>query len=306
MVTVLREYSQDFWALGALPLGVALDLIVGKPKGWPHPNEAIQRLIAIAERGLRVAVAKVGGGPNAERLAGLVLTTVVVGLVGSLAWLVTDLCHQLGGPATLVGRALLIYWGVTIRAEGKKCLLDDLESQRACVESIGSKANDATIAPLFWLAVAGPAGLWAYRAISELVRKVGFGDARSLHFGRASAQLDDFANLVPVRLTWLSIALSAALLGEDGAAALRIGWRDGRNHPCPNVGWGEATLAGALGIQLCGRPSRGGIPTGKTLVGDPIVPMDRMVVRRAARIARLAGLNAVALAWAAGILFFGT
>src|SRR5258708_817640 len=90
MATVFIEYAVDFWAIGALPLGAVLDLTLGDPRWMPNPVRLIPFLIERAEGGLRVAVAKRGGGPRAELVAGLVLATLVVGLVGGLAWLAVE------------------------------------------------------------------------------------------------------------------------------------------------------------------------------------------------------------------------
>jgi adenosylcobinamide-phosphate synthase len=313
-----------------LPLGVALDLVLGDPRRWPHPVRGIGRLIGVAERGLRVAVARAGGGASAERWAGVVLVTVVVGLVASLAWLLTDLFTQIGGPATLIGRGLMIYWGLAIRSLASETLrasespilsvarrelamivgrdtagLDATGINRACVETIGENTNDAIVAPLFWLALLGPAGLWGYKAVNTLDSMVGYRNPRYQNFGWASAKLDDLVNLVPARLTWLLIALSAALVKEDGLAALKIGWRDGRKHPSPNAAWGEAAMAGALGVQLGGPASYGGVPSFKPLIGEPIEPIDRSTVRRAVRVMVVAALHAAAFSLLASAFFFG-
>ena len=322
MATVIEKIDPNYWALGALPLGVALDLMVGDPRGWPHPVRVIGRTIVLAERGLRVAVAKAGGGPGKEMVAGVVLATVVVGLVGCLAWLADDTLSQIGGPVLLIGRALMIYWGLAIRGLGDETLraaeaadlpsarrelamivgrdtagLDRPAIDRACLETIGENTNDAVVAPLFWLAIAGPGGFWAYKAINTLDSMVGYRNARYRYLGWASARLDDLANLVPARLTWLLIALAAVLLGERFGEAFRVGWRDGRKHPSPNAGWGEAAIAGALGVQLGGPAVYGGIPSSKPLLGDPLDPIDRATVRRAVRIMHVAALHAAALAW---------
>jgi adenosylcobinamide-phosphate synthase len=323
MVLVDRYYSQDFWALGALPLGVALDLLVGDPRGWPHPVRAIGRLVGVAERGLRVAAAQAGGGARVERACGVVLAVVVVGFVASLVALATDFCDQFPGPVRLIGRGLMIYWGLAIRSLGRETLkaseasslfvarrelsmivgrdtagLDQTGIYRACLETIGENTNDAVVAPLFWLAILGPAGLWGYKAVNTLDSMVGYRNDRYRHFGWASARLDDLANLIPARLTWLLIAVSAGLLGEDGLSALRIGWRDGRKHPSPNAAWGEAAIAGALGVQLGGVATYGGVPSTKPFLGDPIQSLDRSTVRRAVRIMVVASLHAAALAFA--------
>ncbi len=315
------------WAVGATPMGVVLDLALGDPRGWPHPVRAIGSLIGLVERGLRAAVARVGGGPKAELLAGLLLVVIVVGLTTGSAWFVVHLCGRIGGLAPLLGGSVLIYWGLAIRSLGEESLraseafdlatarvelslivgrdtadLDEPEVYRACVETIGENANDAIVAPLFWLAVAGPAGLWAYKAINTLDSMVGYRDHRYLHFGRASARLDDLANLVPARLTWLLIAMAAGLVGDRAMSALRVGWRDGRKHPSPNAAWGEAAMAGALGVQLGGPATYRGIPTRKPTLGDPGRPISRSTVRRAVRIMQVAAILAAAMAWAVRFL----
>ena len=198
MPIVLPEYDENFWALGALPLAVFLELVLGQKKRWPRSFRAIDWLIRIAERGLRVEVSKRGGNRRIEFAAGMILTIVIVGLVASVIWLATDLLDRLIGPSTLMGRAILIYWGLSLRSlgdltlrvwkapsltaarhdlamieGGDGSLLGGLEIHRSCLEAIGEHASDAIIAPLFWLAVAGPAGLWAYRAVGALDRMVG-------------------------------------------------------------------------------------------------------------------------------------
>jgi adenosylcobinamide-phosphate synthase len=315
-VTVLPEYGVNLWAVGALPLGVGLDLAFGPFPGKPRPCQAIGRLVDLAERGLRVAVARRGSTSKAELLAGVVLTLVVVGLVGGLAWLAIELLGQIGGPATLIGRAILIAWGLTfgrlggevIRASEAGYLVTDRRAasnliglgasrldqegiRRACVQIVGERANCQVVAPFFWLAIGGVAGLWSYQAIDTLSSKVADGSPRSRYFGFAAARLDDLANFVPARLTWLLLALSAALLGEDGGAAFRFGRSLGRRHPDRPEIWGRATLDGSLGLQP-GGPFQGN-------------PIDPATVRRAVRIVQVAGLHAAALSIAYRIVIIG-
>ena len=66
-------------AAWSLPLGAALDALLGDPRGWPHPVRLIGRLIGRAERALRWLVASTGGAGRAERCAGVGLALVVVG-----------------------------------------------------------------------------------------------------------------------------------------------------------------------------------------------------------------------------------
>src|SRR3954451_3624297 len=104
MVIEIQEIGADFWAIGAFPLGVALDLILGDPRGWPHPVRAIGWSIQGVERSVRGALARFGGGPRAEVFAGAVLAALVIGLTMSLVWSLIELSGELGGPATLLVR----------------------------------------------------------------------------------------------------------------------------------------------------------------------------------------------------------
>lgn len=311
------------WPLLALPLGAALDAALGDPRGWPHPVRAIGGLIAVLERGMRTIVARTGGGAWAEHIAGIALAGLVIAPTALAAWGVLLACDRLGGAASLAGRALLIYWGLAARSLGREVRLaadapdletarrelgmvvgrdtaglDQPEIHRACVETVAENCNDAVVAPLFWFAVAGPVGLWVFKAINTLDSMVGYRDSRYRHLGFASARLDDLAALLPARLTWLLIALASLLCGEGALAALRIGWRDGRKHPSPNAAWGEAAMAGALGVQLGGPTCYGGDTHLKPLLGEPDGPIDSATVARAVRLMHVAALLAVGLAWA--------
>ena len=314
MVTVLIENGVDFWSLGALPLGIALDLTLGGSARKPCPEAAIRPLARLADRALRGLAVRKKASPRGELLAGVLLAVVVVGLVAGLAWLVVEVLGLFDGPINLIGRGILIAWGLSLGRLGGEAIraseavdlatarrlasnlaglgaarLDLTGIRRACVEGIGGRTYRQAVAPLFWLAIAGPAGLWGYLAILTLVETVD-GGPRSRFFGFAAARLDDLANFAPARLSWLLLALSGALLGEDAAAAFRSGLAEGRRHPDQPAPWGSATLAAALGL-----------PPG---VGAAAV--DASIVRRAVRIARVAALHAAALALAYRIVIWGS
>jgi adenosylcobinamide-phosphate synthase len=311
-------------AVWSLPLGAALDAWLGDPRDWPHPVRVIGGLTGQVERSLRTSLARVEGGPVAERVAGVVLAAVVIGSTTLAAWGVVAACDRLGLVGSLLGRSLLVYWGLAAHSLGSEARraseapdlatarrelalivsrdtehLDEPEVCRACVETVAENCNDAVVAPLFWFALGGPVTLWAYKAVSTLDSMVGYRDPRYRDLGWASARLDDLAALIPARLTWLLIALAALLRSEDAGAALRIGWRDGRKHPSPNSAWGEAAMAGALGIRVGGPATYGGMPSVKPFLGDPGDPIDPATVRRAVGLMRTAAAAAILLAWAA-------
>ncbi|MDR2281279.1 MAG: cobalamin biosynthesis protein, partial [Gordonia sp. (in: high G+C Gram-positive bacteria)] len=79
--------------------------------------------------------------------------------------------------------------------------LDEAGICRAAVESIAENTSDATVAPLFWGAVAGAPGMLGYRAANPLDAMVGYRSPRYARFGWAAARLADAANLIPARIT---------------------------------------------------------------------------------------------------------
>ncbi len=171
---------------------------------------------------------------------------------------------------------------------------------RACVETVAENTADGVVAPLFYAALAGPVGMWVYKASNTLDSMVGYRNPRYLRFGWASARTDDLANLVPARLTWLLLTLAALLTGHHSGQALRIGWRDGRKHPSPNSAWGEATMAGALGVQLGGSSTYGGKLSEKPLLGDAGQSITAATVQQAIRLMLVAAGLALGLALLVG------
>jgi adenosylcobinamide-phosphate synthase len=311
----------EFWAL---PLGFAFDALLGDPRGWPHPVRLIGGLVRLTERLLRRVIAFLGGKGWQEYAAGTVLAFFVTGVTAAVVWGLMFAANLARGITPLVAQTLLIYWGLAIRSLGDETLraseepdldrarselaqvvgrdtasLDRAEVCRACVETVAENCNDAVVAPLFWFALGGPVGLWAFKAVNTLDSMVGYRDERYRRLGWAAARLDDLAGLVPARLTWVFLTLASALSHERAADALRIGWRDGRKHPSPNAAWGEAAIAGALGVQLGGVNTYRGVPSVKPLLGDPGRAIDPATVRRAVRVMKTAALIAVAFAWLA-------
>ncbi len=184
--------------------------------------------------------------------------------------------------------------------------LDPAEMGRATVESVAENTCDATVAPLFWGALAGLPGLVGYRAINTLDAMVGHRSERYRDFGTASARLDDAANFVPSRLTAL-LTIPAAAIVRDGrqphdarsrvrgrsAFATFATWlRDRNRHPSPNAGQCEAAMAGALGVRLGGRNVyHGRVEVRPTLGRGPRPGPPE--IRRAARISGVVGLAAL-------------
>jgi adenosylcobinamide-phosphate synthase len=272
----------------SLPLGFVLDQILGDPPSWPHPVRWIGRLIVALEAILRRL--------PWQRLAGVLLLLLVVSLTAAVAWSLLELAALWSGLAATVMAVVLIYFGIASRSLAREtravleaCRREDWDTARqrlsrivgrdtaalspeeiyrACIETVAENTTDAVVAPLLYAALAGPVGMWAFKAVSTLDSMVGYRNKRYLRFGWASARADDVANFLPARLTYLLMSLAALLRGQSMAGALATGWRDSRKHPSPNAAWAEATMAGALAVRLGGPSSYDGTLSDKPHLGD--------------------------------------
>lgn len=303
-----------------LPLGFALDMLLGDPHWLYHPVRLMGAVIAGAERWLRRRFPATRLG---ERAAGRVLAAAVplLFLAGSAAllwglWRIhpalwfafeTLLCYQLPAAGSLRDESMAVYRRLEAgdlpgarRAVGRIVgrdtdALDASGVARAAVETVAENTSDGVVAPLLYLAVGGgPLGLW-YKAVNTLDSMVGYKNDRYLHFGRASARLDDAANYLPARISAGCMLLAVEPAGFSAEHARRIYRRDRRNHASPNSAHTEAVCAGALGIQLGGDAVYFGISHRKPTIGDPTRPVAPEDIPRAGKLMRFASLAALLL-----------
>ncbi|MEY9780938.1 adenosylcobinamide-phosphate synthase CbiB [Sinorhizobium fredii] len=146
--------------------------------------------------------------------------------------------------------------------------LDEPGVCRAAIESLAENFSDGVVAPALWYAVAGLPGLLAYKMLNTADSMIGHKSPKYLHFGWASARLDDLANLPAARLSVFLIAAGARFKRgiEAAKAAIDVAKRDHGFHRSPNSGWPEAAMAGALGIQLAGPRVYGGVSVDEPMI----------------------------------------
>ena len=283
-----------------LLLAWVLDSLLGDPRWipWPHPVVLVGRAAERLEARLRFP----GLSPSRLLVRGAFFWLLVVGGASAAAGALLSAAHAVH---PWLGRALAVYLAYSClatraldtEARGVATALEredlpearrrvarivgrDTEAlseagvARAAVESVAESASDGVVAPLFFLALGaalgwGPVLAVAYKAANTLDSTVGHRDERYEYFGKVSARADDAANWVPARATALLAAAAAQLLWRRGAEALRAARRDGRRHASPNAGFPEAAFAGALGVQLGGTNTYGGIPVEAPRIGVP-------------------------------------
>lgn len=159
--------------------------------------------------------------------------------------------------------------------------LDESGISRAALESLAENASDGIVAPAFWFALGGLPGLALYKAINTTDSMIGHRSERYLHFGWASARLDDLVNLPASRLCGALFAAAAWTSNSDAArnavAAMR---RDADRHVSPNAGWPESALAGALDIRLGGPRAYAGRTVDLPTMGHGRANLDGNDIRR--------------------------
>jgi adenosylcobinamide-phosphate synthase len=277
-----------------LTAGFLVDLLLGDPTWLPHPVRLIGRLTVWAEPRCRRLTSN-------EYLAGAAFVLGIMIVASGSVWLALWLMQQIHPVLAGLAMVYLIYAGLAVRDLAREAMavwrklradelvgarqqlsrivgrdtdqLDAPEIVRATVETVAESTVDGILAPMFFAALGGAPGLWAYKAINTLDSMVGHREAPYTRFGWAAARLDDVANFVPARMGLLLFSVGTWVAGGEPGRCWRIGWRDGGKHPSPNAGISEAAMAGALGVRLGGRNTYDGIEDVRPYIGDPIRPL---------------------------------
>lgn len=285
---------------------LALDLLLGDPRWFPHPVRIIGWFCARLETLFRRLFVS-------KRLAGVATVLAVLGVTLSLVAMVLQAVALLS-PLLADGLAVfLLYTSIAARdlirhsrqvyaalqLDGESGLLAGQQAVamivgrdtaaldrtgviRASVETVAENMVDGVAAPLFYAvigAIIAPclemspvvlAALCAmgYKAVNTMDSMFGYKNERYLAFGWAAARLDDVANFIPARLSGLLLVAASVLLGLDGRNSLQILSRDRLCHASPNSGHSEAAVAGALGVQLGGKSIYFGQAVVKPTMGE--------------------------------------
>ncbi|MDE2758653.1 MAG: adenosylcobinamide-phosphate synthase CbiB [Acidobacteriota bacterium] len=244
-----------------------------------------------------------GKGPVRAFLTGLGLAVLApVGFAG-LAWLAAAGLRDLGPLPYLVGGALLLKTtfavkGLAIAAGSTRQALESgrIEQARfslrslvsrdagtltstqagmAAIESVAENTTDSCIGPWLAFALLGLPGAVAYRALNTLDSMLGY-HGRYEYLGKASARLDDLANLIPARLSAILMLGAGILLGLPSGRGWSMVQRDRRLTESPNAGWTISAMSGLLGVALA-KP-------GHYRIGDGLADPDSADIRASLRV----------------------
>ena len=297
------------WVLYSVLLGFLLDVLFGDPAWIPHPVVWIGKGISKMERFLRQRFPKT---PKGEQAAGTVLAVSVPLLSFLLSFGILLLAAKI---SFWLWFALHTFWAFQIPAS--RCLAQESwkvyaalkdgdlplarkrlswlvgrdtthltaeEVTKACVETVAENTSDGVTAPLFYLLLGGVPLGFCYKAINTLDSMVGYRNEKYLHFGRASARLDDIANFLPSRICGVLMIAAAFFAGLSGKGALQIFRRDRNSHLSPNSAQTESAAAGALGIQLGGTHVYFGQTVEKPAIGIETRPAEPEDILRTNRL----------------------
>lgn len=281
---------------------LALDILIGDPRWFPHPVKLMGRFAAFLEKPLK----KFFRNPRIAGVTAVISVLAVTGLVTYAIIMATGLLHPFLVDAVsiillyttfaardLIGHSFSVFKGLkegNLEEARKKVALlvgrdtdrlDETSIIRATVESVAENTVDGVTAPLFFAVLAGPMGAILYKAVNTLDSIFGYKNEQFIEFGWAAARLDDLVNFVPSRLTALLIPFAAFFLRLSPLNSFKIILRDRKKHPSPNSGLSEAAVAGALGVQLGGLNYYFGQPSFRATLGDPLRELKKRDILKA-------------------------
>ncbi len=292
---------------GALFLAWLLDVAFGEPRNAWHP-------VAWLGRGLSVLGKPLPAWPAACAFAaGALLWLTVIAAVAGLAWWLQRALQGLPVWAAAPLLALLLKPSFAWRmlhdevaaveaafasglpaARARLALLcsrdvsalDATAVRETAIETLAENLGDSLVAPLFWFAVAGLPGAWAWRAANTMDAMWGY-RGRWEWAGKFAARADDV-------LAWVPARLSALLLWRRGIALTTLR-REAARTPSPNGGWPMAAMALRLGVRLA-KP-------GVYVLNAPGGAADAAALARALRLAGRAAQAAFAAAIGVALLW---
>lgn len=297
------------WSLWALLIGFCMDLILGDPRGIPHPVILIGKLISALEKLVRKLFPKTARGEN---VAGAVLWLLVVTVSTAVPALLLGLCYgcspwlglamesimcwQILATKSLKDESMKVYraletgdleksrYAVSMIVGRDTAELNDAAVTRAAVETVAENTSDGVVAPMLYLAIGGaPLGFF-YKAVNTMDSMLGYVEMPYKNIGLIPAKMDDFLNYLPSRLCAILMLIGGGMLKMDVENGWRIFRRDRFNHASPNSAQTESVCAGLLGLRLAGDAWYHGVLHKKKYIGDAVREIEHRDILLACRL----------------------
>ena len=258
-------------------LAISLDLVLGDPRNRYHPTAWIGNLIGTITTRIK------NENQILEKFSGIFIVLVPVSIC-----IIILLCLQysidfiniesLSILVSIISGIILFKLTIAIKGMERHALAvldavekNDLNNARTnlsmivkrntknldknhilsgTLESLSENIVDGITGPMFYFAIFGLPGSFAYRIVNTVDSMVGYKTLMFKNLGWFGANCDNILNYIPSRLTGLTIVLGSMLLGHDWKNCYEIFKRDGKKTDSPNAGYPMAAFAGALGTKF--------------------------------------------------------
>lgn len=168
--------------------------------------------------------------------------------------------------------------------------LNEQGVRKALIETLSENLSDGFVAPLFYYLLGGLPLLYAYKVVNTLDSMVGYKNEKFAEFGFFSAKIDDILNFIPARITVLILFFSTF-----NKRVITYAFKYGRNHPSPNSGYPEASMAGILQCRLGGPNYYSGNLINKPFLGEVERVLYQEDIIKSVKIIKRASYLAIAL-----------
>ncbi len=293
-----------------------LDMYFGYYKmWWKHPVCYVGDLLKAIEPHGR----KLGERFKDTRLAGFVCLGGAAFVVGFVVWVLTSLPY-IGwifwfylAYAGLSSNSLFKHYNEALEkiehapieeaqsavaqmVSRDTTVLDRDGLRKTLADTFSENFTDAIVAPLFWLILGGPVGLWVYKTVSTMDSMWGYKTDEWRDLGFAGAKADDIMAYIPARLTIAFYQMAnqyepvARSSGGKWPGA-RVLLDQARGMPSPNSGIPMACAAWLMGARLGGPSIYFGEMVEKPWLGPPEAeakPWDQQKLKDLATMTRLA------------------
>jgi adenosylcobinamide-phosphate synthase len=256
---------------------IILDLIFGDPKNRYHPTAWIGNFIG------SITTCMKNGSQNLEKFGGIFIVLIPVSISCIVLFgleFSIDLINAEFWSVVISIIFGIILFKMTIAIRGMElhalAVLDSIQKNdltqarknlsmivkrntknldknhilSGTLESLSENIVDGITGPMFYFALFGLPGAFAYRIVNTVDSMVGYKTYMFKNLGWFGANCDNILNYIPSRLTGLTMVLGAMLLGHDWKNCYAIFKRDGKKTDSPNAGYPMAALAGALGTTF--------------------------------------------------------
>jgi adenosylcobinamide-phosphate synthase len=259
--------------MGTPPLllaALALDILIGDPRNWPHPA----RMAGFLSLRLEAVLRRI----HLNGLFGGLIHHVLVNGSLIVAWMVLHrlTAHVHAYLATLLD-VFVVYQCIALRdldthlrdvlrplergdlPRAREALarvvgrdvetLNEEDISRAAIETIAESTVDAVIGPALWTLLLGVPGALLFRTSNTLDSLIGHRTQRYERFGKCAARFDDALAWLPARIfTFVGLIFG-------GPAGLHTIREEAKQHASPNAGLPESLAAWQLNVRLGGTNS---------------------------------------------------